>query len=761
MSKGGGAGKVYFVLYLAVVLELLIIIVERDEAEEHLHKKQKEAMRIVESILSQLQSGSGTEGINTRPQDEITIPPPGIDMKTIMGGEIKSNRQYIVEVGVTDVSTSLAKREFETEKEYVNRIKKLVELANVEQIQYQVFFSSDQNPNSAPMFPTDDQIKEQKIDFNSLAPGSKIAGTLPDVNWEFLGLQELNMDKDGTFNNINLSEISISQLKPMYPEANKKKIGPTFNPKEVPEDSAFFYSDVETMKNITASNEIQKRSFVVNFQPPSQAGWYKLRFSSRTNRILGVKAGVTPEQISDDATVNIGTVQLKVSDLRKVKKELTSRLDKYTLPTLEDLSKDGDILAFDKQLAEAKLKAATEEKAEEVVGNINLYGYIVKLLAPGMSSNFDQNRGSIEFNIRVVTPKPNVAEPIATIPDYVATFDKLPAVFECQISPYQPGQNTLEGSVMDAAGNRVASLIFKPLDEIAGLGYSTPVANERRMYRASVDKVLPPGKYEYSVVHRLSGRSSRVESKTLEVFKSSLTDASERKIKTEIPIYAYFGYPLVFNAEPTSGGKIKPNEFKIYVTSDVDNQRAPITGLAVTNQTGIKFTPDARKVNVRIAWVQPYTQQEIDILPTVSYDIRQEEPSINTSSLRVSCSGTSAKFKVRVTNINVTAPGTGDDSKKAVVNLSVKGEVDKLNGLTSYQATTEPSLDGDPENGYVLEFDVQGKLEPGQSKVRGDFKVTVIGVATNPINNVKSQPEERELVIPIDWEPERGGPRRR
>jgi hypothetical protein len=36
MSKGGGAGKVYFVLYLAVVLELLIIIVERDEAEEHL-----------------------------------------------------------------------------------------------------------------------------------------------------------------------------------------------------------------------------------------------------------------------------------------------------------------------------------------------------------------------------------------------------------------------------------------------------------------------------------------------------------------------------------------------------------------------------------------------------------------------------------------------------------------------------------------------------------------------------------------------------
>jgi hypothetical protein len=62
MSKGGGgAGKVYFVLYLAVVLELLIIIVERDEAEEGLLQKQKETMQIVESILSQLQSGAGTE----------------------------------------------------------------------------------------------------------------------------------------------------------------------------------------------------------------------------------------------------------------------------------------------------------------------------------------------------------------------------------------------------------------------------------------------------------------------------------------------------------------------------------------------------------------------------------------------------------------------------------------------------------------------------------------------------------------------------
>jgi hypothetical protein len=761
MSKGGGAGKVYFVLYLAVVLELLIIIVERDEAEEHLHKKNKEAMRIVESILSQLQSGAGTEGINTRPQDEITIPPPGIDIKAMMGGEIKSFRQYIVEVGVTDVSTALVKKEFESEKEYVNRIKKLVELANVEQIQYQVFYNSDLNPNNAPPFPSEDYLNEQKVDFYSMEPGFRLTGETPDVSWEFKGMQELNMDKDATFNSINLSEITPSQLSPVYAEALKKKIGPTFNPQGVPEDSTFFYSDIETMKNMNKASEIQKRSFVVNFQPPSQAGWYKLRFASRTNRILGVKAGQTAEQISDDATVNIGTVQLKVSDLRKVKKELTSRLEKYTLPTLEELSESQDILAFDKALAESKLKAASEEKAEEVQGNINLYGYIVKLLAPGMSSNFDNNKGFIEFNIRVVTPKPNIAEPVATIPDYVPTFDKVPAVFECQISPYQPNQNTLEGTVMDAGGNRVASINFTPLDKIAGVGYTEPAANESRMYRATVDKALPPGKYEYSVIHKLALRQSKTPARVLEVFKTSLTEQSERKIKSEIPIYAYYGYPLVFNAEASSGGKIKPNEFRIYVTTDNDNQRAPIQSLAVTNQAGIKFLPESKKVNIRIAWVQPYTGIEVDLLPTTTFDINQEEPSINANP-KPTYSGTSSKFKVRVSGINVVAPGTGDEAKpKATVSLGIKGDPEKVDGLGSYGFSAEPILDGDPESGYSIEFEMQGKLEPGQSKIRGNVKLVLSGVATNPVNGVKSRAEEKTIIINVDYEPDRGGPRRR
>jgi|GEM_PF-2183806 len=77
MSKGGGAGKVYFILYLAVLLELLIIIVERDDAEDAL-KKEKEALLqkekriqlIAETIINSLR-GSPTAVSATSDQSMV------------------------------------------------------------------------------------------------------------------------------------------------------------------------------------------------------------------------------------------------------------------------------------------------------------------------------------------------------------------------------------------------------------------------------------------------------------------------------------------------------------------------------------------------------------------------------------------------------------------------------------------------------------------------------------------------------------------
>ena len=97
MSKGGGAGKVYFILYLAVLLELLIIIVERDDAEEELKKeaaalaaKKKQIQLIAETILNSLR-GSATSLSSTSDQSMIIGDP-----------NEKDGRNFNVRVRVAD-----------------------------------------------------------------------------------------------------------------------------------------------------------------------------------------------------------------------------------------------------------------------------------------------------------------------------------------------------------------------------------------------------------------------------------------------------------------------------------------------------------------------------------------------------------------------------------------------------------------------------------------------------------------------------------
>ena len=94
--SGKGGGKVYFILYLAVLLELLIIIVERDDAEEEL-KREKDALArknkriqlIAETIINALR-GSQTSVSSTSDQ-------------TMMLGDAKEpERQFSVKVRVSD-----------------------------------------------------------------------------------------------------------------------------------------------------------------------------------------------------------------------------------------------------------------------------------------------------------------------------------------------------------------------------------------------------------------------------------------------------------------------------------------------------------------------------------------------------------------------------------------------------------------------------------------------------------------------------------
>lgn len=104
MSGKGGGGKVYFILYLAVLLELLIIIVERDDAEDELRKeklaleqKSKRIQLIAETIINSLR-GSATSVSSTS------------DQSMILGDEKEAKgRDFSVRVRVADPSRDSVK----------------------------------------------------------------------------------------------------------------------------------------------------------------------------------------------------------------------------------------------------------------------------------------------------------------------------------------------------------------------------------------------------------------------------------------------------------------------------------------------------------------------------------------------------------------------------------------------------------------------------------------------------------------------------
>lgn len=751
MGKGGGAGKVYFVLYLAVVLELLIIIVERDEAEEGLLRKQKETMKIVESILSQLQSGAGTEGINTRPQDEITIPPAGIDLKAVMGADIKSFRRYIVEVGVTDITNELKKKEGEADKDYQIRKKKLVKLANVQEIEYQVFFSSSPDPNNAPMFFTEEDIKRQGFDFTNFTPGRLITAN-DGSPWTFESIRILNLDEEETFTRMPKENLTMESIVPIYPASTRKIVGPAFNPPGMTEDSIFFYSVSESSKG---AGDLKKRSFIVNFQPPSKAGWYKLRFASRTNRILGVKADAKPAEINDETTVNIGTVQLTVRDLRKVKKELNSKLEKHGLPSYEDFVKSGSLDEFDKGLKAAKKKVETLEDATDLIGKINLYGYICKLLAPGQSANFEQNRGSIEFNVRVITPTPQLANPVITIAEGFSSFDAVEPVIDFTISPYQ-GNNVVEGKVIDkSSGSTVARVNFKPRDEVAGT--APPARGNAREYFGYVDSKLSPGKYDVEITHRLAGKSD-IKTIPLEVFKTGLVN--DGVLRSQVTFAATYGNYVIVNAEPNSGGKIKPNQFRTYINTDVgDQQKAAVQGYTVQQVDAPYCGSNTNNLTLRITWVQPNTGKEIDIFPQETFPIVQKPPKLNIGDKSVSISGQERKISVRITRLSATGTAMGDapgSAEKADVDVTL-GKID-VGGVQGFELVEGSGIVEKGEGGtYSVYFDITGKLPRGQDKLIGTIQVPLSAVAKNKLNGKVSKPDRKQVSVPVNFEPDKPG----
>ncbi|MCL2038938.1 MAG: hypothetical protein FWG85_00745 [Bacteroidetes bacterium] len=745
MGKGSQA-KVYFVLYLAIVVELLIIIVERDEAEEHLHKMNNETMKIVESILSQLYSGSGSEGINTKPQDEITLPADA-DMaavKEIFGSELKTWRRYQIDVGVTDVTLAIKRKEGENAKEYEERLFNMLSLANVEDLEYQIFFIPTQSTDTMPSFHSDDYIRTNDIDFMSFQNGQSFPGPNGEP-WQFIGAYKLSIDKQDAFSKLDRNNLLTTlDFVPVYKPVSR--IGNGASPRGQ-EDSSFFYSDIKTRESFAASDGkgSPKRSFLVGFEPPdrTKAGLYKLRFASKTNRILGVTVLEDGQRRgSDEETkVNIGTVQLTVKDLKKVAVELKKRhneLDK--VPAVDDLSNASGseiasrLDAFNAAIEDAKSKAETSDNSADLIAKIRLYEYIARLVIPGQSANFDQNRSNFDINVRVQTAKPSTAKPYVSMLSANKCFTNAKHVLEIEAGPYKTN-NKVTGRVL---GSYNADITFVQ-------DGATPERDKQYKLRGTVNNVLPAGKYVIEITHDIAGKFE-VFRDTLTVYEAGIQE--ETRTNTRVRNRIVYGKMLAFDLFPNSGNEVQANQFKTIVTFDGGNERS-VNGYKVTRDAGIMCKAEYNTASVKLVWVQPITYQEFELYST-NGDLKLEEPSIFGDMIpKYSSSGN--KIKIEATGLQILSPETGLDDKNAVCRMPEPKLRDGSADVNGYSISSQPQIvGGDANNGYIIELEIQKNPGVNVKSAEGSITIPVTVTATHPTNG-KTSVGESEIILNINY----------
>ncbi len=356
MSKGG-AGKVYFVLYLAVILELLIIFIERDEAEEHLLKQQKQAIAIVQTILSQLQTGSGTTGITTKPKDNIVL----------SRDEQEANaRTYEVIVSVGDPKAELTYQG------------KTIRGDDIPVLEY--YLSHIGNP----------ELAEEELG----------ADTADIVDGNVIFKAELGTETEGGYS---------------QPTQTFGTVIPALETEQY-----FTLNEEETAQQVARGRNV--KVFNVNFMPKQGEGWYRLRFFSQTNKIMGVSGG----EPSEDDTVRIGNVKLTVKQLSQVQEALEKQRPAGEPPT----------------------------KVEE---------YITTLLEPDAYKTLDENKGYTSIDVRVMEPEvQDPADPVAEIlvpRDTIYWYNIAPFQVPVKLGPREGTRNVQNATLVavnEETGNYVA-----------------------------------------------------------------------------------------------------------------------------------------------------------------------------------------------------------------------------------------------------------------------------------------------------------------
>jgi hypothetical protein len=534
---------------------------------------------------------------------------------------------------------------------------------------------------------------------------------------------------------------------------------PTKSKVPVSPDSVFAYSTYETEKTSGwhkgSVKGIDKRAFVINFEPKSNdGGWYKLRFFSRTNKILGVRKDENDPngnaEVSDDINVNIGTVSLKVKDLRIVQKQLAAELESFALPSEKDLQKSPS--DFQKALDAATEKALKEntEKTSEIVSRIKLYGYIVKLVTPGQSSTFDQNKSAIEFNVRVLKPVVEGLNPDVKIVEDFQRFDALEASFPVTMTNYKQGSSSLTGTVHREADGPNSEPVAKINFTQSNKDENTTTAGNRE-FIATIDKKLSAGsgasprRYIIKVAH--AAASKKGEKTSILTVYPALVEANINTLKQKFSGLAVYGKRFFFNFEPPSGNKIQPEQFCYYFKTDADPQeRGCVAGIGATVNENLFFGANAKKASLRIVWNDPITKQQVDVFPMQEVTIKQSSPNLTITNQSVNVQGDD-RLRVTISGLKVAAPEIGSSDPSKVANLNVEAGDVKVS-IKGYRLAGKvtPVLKG---SDLTLQMELIG--EPDEDgNIKGKVELKIKATATNPLNGATSEQVQKTINFSVN-----------
>ncbi len=243
----------------------------------------------------------------------------------------------------------------------------------------------------------------------------------------------------------------------------------------------------------------------------------------------------------------------------------------------------------------------------------------------------------------------------------------------------------------------------------------------------------------------------------LEVFKTGLVN--EGLLKSQVTFAATYGNYVIVNAEPNSGGKIKPNQFRTYLFTDAGDQKTPVQGYTVQQADAPFCSSNSNNLSLRITWIQPNTGKEIDIFPQDTFPIVQKPPKLNIGDKSVSIAGQERKISVRITRLSAIGTPMGDapgSTEKADVDVTL-GKID-ISGIEGFEYVEGSGFVEKGDSGtYSVYFDITGKLPKGQDRIIGTIQVPLSAVAKNTLNGKISKPDRKQISVPVNYEPEPPG----